>query len=164
MLHFKNVYVNGVAGNHSRTSFKDQVLRDNRLDNLIPWYMKARLAHIENVHFVDCDNYDPTIGKVVIRGDEYWMVHGDWDLFSESGVSKLVMMIGHKPKAIFYGHMHHNSYDEVASGVQIIRSGCFSGSGDDHCVSKRIGGKPGQMVSVIGEGGVKCLYPVCFNG
>lgn len=163
-LHFKNVYVNGVAGNHSRTSFKDQVLRDNRLDNLIPWYMKARLAHIENVHFVDCDNYDPTIGKVVIRGDEYWMVHGDWDLFSESGVSKLVMMIGHKPKAIFYGHMHHNSYDEVASGVQIIRSGCFSGSGDDHCVSKRIGGKPGQMVSVIGEGGVKCLYPVCFNG
>ena len=39
--HFNNVYVNGVAGNHSRTSFKDQVLRGNRLDNLIPWYMKA---------------------------------------------------------------------------------------------------------------------------
>ena len=29
--HFKNVYVNGVAGNHSRTSFKDQVLRGEQI-------------------------------------------------------------------------------------------------------------------------------------
>lgn len=160
--HFSNVYVNGVAGNHSRTSYKDQVLRGNRLDNLIPWYMKARLQHIENVTFMDSNNYDSTVGSVVIRGQEYWMVHGDWDSFSEAGVSKLIMMIGHKPAGIFFGHMHHNSYDEVAGDVQIIRSGCFSGSGDDHCVSRRIAGSPSQTIAVIDDSGARCCYPIRF--
>jgi len=161
--HFNNVYVNGVAGNHSRTSFKDQVLRGNRLDNLIPWYMKAKLQHIDNIFFMDSQNYDPTIGSLTIRGQEYWMVHGDWDSFNEAGVSKLIVMIGHRPAAIFYGHMHHNSYDEVAGGVQIIRSGCFSGSGDDHCVSKRIAGLPSQAVAVVDSNGAKCCYPIRFK-
>lgn len=162
-LKFRNVYVNGVAGNHSRTSFKDQVLRGNRLDNLIPWYMKAELHHIDNVHFVDDKNYDATIGNVTIRNQPYVMVHGDWDTFNEAGVSKLVLMLGYKPVAIFMGHMHHNSYDEVAAGVQIVRSGCFSGSGDDHCVSKRISGIAGQMISVIDDSGIQCCYPIRFK-
>ena len=158
--HFRYVYVNSVAGNHSRTSFKDQVLRDNRLDNLVPWYLKASLRHISNISFIDDCNYDATIGRIDIRGNEYLIVHGDWDSFNESGVSKIIMMVGHKPKAIFYGHMHHNSYDEAANDIQMIRSGCFSGSGDDYCVSKRISGYPGQMVSIIDNTGVRCLYPI----
>lgn len=157
--HFSNVYINGVAGNHSRTSYKDQVLRGNRLDNLIPWYMKACLQHLENVKFIDDDNYDATIGKVNIRGCDYLLVHGDWDSFDTSGVSKLVMMVGHKPKAIFYGHLHRCSLDDV-SGVKIIRSGSFSGTGDDYCVSKRIYGNPSQMVVVLDESGVVACYPV----
>lgn len=157
--HFKNVFVNGVAGNHSRTSYKDQVLRGNRLDNLIPWYMKAALQHIENITFVDNENYDDTIGKITIRGNEYLLVHGDWDSFNQAGVSKLVMMIGYKPTAIFYGHMHKCSYDDIY-GVKIIRSGSFSGTGDDYCVSKRIFGNASQMVVVLNDTGVKACYPI----
>lgn len=157
--HFKNVYVNGVAGNHSRTSFKDQVLRGNRLDNLIPWYMKAKLAHLDNVEFIDHFNYDSTIGTCRIRGNEFLMVHGDFDSFSESGVSKLVMMLGFKPSGIFYGHMHHCSYDDIA-GVKIVRSGSFAGTADDYTVSKRINGKPQQMVCVIDNAGIKACYPI----
>lgn len=157
--HFKNVFINGVAGNHSRTSYKDQVLRGNRLDNLIPWYMKAALQHIENITFVDDDNYDDTIGKITIRGKEYLLVHGDWDSFNQAGVSKLVMMIGYKPTAIFYGHMHKCSYDDIY-GVKIIRSGSFSGTGDDYCVSKRILGNASQMVVVLDNVGVKACYPI----
>ena len=59
--YFRTVYINGVAGNHSRTSFKDQVLRGNRLDNLIPWYMKAKLDHLQNIIFIDDENYDSTV-------------------------------------------------------------------------------------------------------
>lgn len=66
--YFENVYVNGVAGNHSRISYKDQCLRGERLDNLIPWYMKAKLSTVKNVKFIDDNNYDPTIGKIEIRG------------------------------------------------------------------------------------------------
>lgn len=157
--YFKKVYINGVAGNHSRTSYKDQVLRGNRLDNLIPWYMKAALQHIENITFIDDKNYDDTIGKVTVRGNEYILVHGDWDSFNQSGVSKLVMMIGYKPSAIFYGHMHKCSYDDIY-GVKIIRSGSFSGTGDDYCVSKRIYGNASQMVVVLNSDGIKACYPV----
>lgn len=157
--HFKNVYVNGVAGNHSRTSYKDQVLRGNRLDNLIPWYMKAKLAHINNIHFVDDRNYDATIGCFDIRHHEYLIVHGDFDGFNEHGVSKLVMMIGYKPKGIFYGHLHRCSYDDVA-GVKIVRSGSFSGTSDDYTISKRITGKPQQMVCVMNDEGIFACYPI----
>ena len=159
-LHFKNVYVNGVAGNHSRTSFKDQVLRGNRLDNLIPWYMKAELKHILNVYFIDNHNCDFTIANVEVRGNKYIMVHGDWDSTSEAGVSKLVMMLGYKPTAIFMGHRHTCAFTEAAADVQVIQSGCFAGSGGDFCVSKRIYGKPSQMVSILDNDGVKCLYPI----
>lgn len=157
--HFKVVYVNGVAGNHSRTSFKDQVLRGNRLDNLIPWYMKAKLSDINNVLFVDEENYDSTIGCCTIRNNKYLIVHGDFDSFSEKGVSKLVMMLGYKPTAILYGHLHRCSLDDV-SGVKIIRSGSFCGTTDDYTVSKRISGSPQQMVCVVNENGVNALYPI----
>lgn len=156
---FENVYVNGVAGNHSRTSFKDEVLRGNKLDNLIPWYMKAALKHIGNISFIDECNYDSTIGRIEIRGKEYLLVHGDYDQFNEAGVSKLVMMIGHKPCSILMGHMHHNSYDDI-NGIKIIRSGSFAGTGDDYCITKRLFGKPSQMVVVVDDLGVKCCYPI----
>lgn len=157
--YFENVFVNGVAGNHSRTSFKDQVLRGNRLDNLIPWYMKASLQHLENVKFIDENNYDSTISNISVRGNDYLLVHGDYDCFNQKGISKLVLMLGFKPTGIFMGHMHHNSYDDIC-GIKMIRSGCFSGTGDDYCVSKRIYGKPAQMVAVLDKTGVKACYPI----
>ncbi len=160
--HFRTVYINGVAGNHSRTSFKDQVLRGNRLDNLIPWYIKAKLDHLQNVIFIDDENYDSTIATCIIRGNEYLMVHGDWDSYSESGVSKLVMMLNFKPRGIFYGHLHRCSYDDIAN-VKIIRSGSFSGTTDDYTISKRLSGKPSQMVCVIDRDGIKACYPVSLD-
>ena len=155
---FEHVYIGGVCGNHSRVSFKDDGLRGNKLDSLIPWYMKAALHHIDNISFID-ENYDDTIGKVIIRGQEYWFVHGDYDQFNESGVSKLVLMIGSKPCGILMGHMHHNSYDDI-NGIKIMRSGSFTGTGDDYCITKRLYGKPSQMVAVVDQSGVNCCYPI----
>lgn len=160
--HFVNVYVNGVAGNHSRTSYKDQVLRGNRLDNLIPWYMKAKLSNVTNVYFVDDNNYDSTIGCIESRGNKYLMVHGDFDSYSEKGVSRLVLMLGYKPKAILYGHLHRCSYDDIA-GVKIIRSGSFSGTSDDYTISKRLSGTPSQMVCIVNSDGVEACYPITLK-
>ena len=159
---FKNVYINSVAGNHSRLSLKDMVLREERLDNLIPWYIKASLSHISNVHFLVNIYNDSTISAIEIRNNIYIAVHGDFDKFNESGVSKLVLMLGYKPEAIFYGHLHHNSFDEI-SDIKIIRSGSLSGTGSDYCVSKRISGSPSQMVVVVNGEGVKTLYPISLK-
>ena len=114
------------------------------------------------MHFCDELNHDTTIGCFAIRGHRYLIVHGDYDGFNESGVSKLVMMLGYKPTAIMYGHMHRCSYDDI-SGVKIIRSGSFNGVSEDYLVSRRITGKPQQMVCVLNDAGVSSCYPVELN-
>ena len=158
-LYFDDVKVTGVAGNHSRLGFKDQVLRNERIDNIIPWYMKASLSHVKNVQFTDDKNLDDTIACFEIDGKEYWAVHGDYDSFNEKGVSKLVMMFGRKPEGILYGHLHSCSMHEIA-GVKIIRSGSFCGTSDDFCITKRISGISSQMIVIVNDDGVKCTYPV----
>jgi len=157
--HFNRVFVNSVGGNHSRIGLKENVLRGERLDDLVVWYMKAKLDHINNVEFRDDDNYDPTIARCFIHGHEYQIVHGDYDAYSESGISKLVLMTKTIPAGIFFGHLHHNSYDSIA-GVKIVRSGSFCGCGDDYTTSKRITGKPEQVVCVIDEKGIKAFCPI----
>jgi predicted phosphodiesterase len=157
--HCDNVIVNSVGGNHSRLGKKDDVLRDERLDNLVMWYAEAKLGNITNVHFEVEENIDPTIAKNTIRGKVYYSVHGDYDSFSESGVSKLVMMTGEIPSVVFYGHMHHNSFDDI-NNIKIIRSGSFAGTGDDYTVSKRISGKPSQVMCVVDNTGIRNFIPV----
>jgi len=70
-----------------------------------------------------------------------------------------VMMLGYKPTAIFYGHLHRCSYDDI-SGVKIIRSGSFCGTVDDYTISKRLSGKASQMVCVLDHTGVTTCYPI----
>lgn len=160
---FNEVYINSVAGNHSRVNpKKDQVLRDERLDDLCLWYLKAKLNNLKNVFFVDDKNYDSTIGVFYIRDKEYLLCHGDYDSFSESGISKLVMMIGHKFAGLLVGHLHRCSLDEIA-GVKILRSGSFSGAIDNYTVQKRISGNPSQLVCVINSDGIEALYPICLK-
>lgn len=154
-----NVYVNSVGGNHSRLGKKDDVMRNERLDNIVIWYAKAKLQNIDNIIFAEEENIDSTISKNTIRGKIYYSVHGDYDSYSESGINKLVAMTKEFPDCIFYGHLHHNSYDDI-NDIKIIRSGSFAGTGDDYTVSKRISGKPSQVMCVVDDTGIKNFIPV----
>lgn len=156
--HFENVYIGDVPGNHSRIGLKENCLRDERLDDLIVWYMSAKLEHLPNVFFVD-RKYDETIGSIVVRGNEFILVHGDYDDFSENGLNKLCMFLGHKPKGILIGHYHHCSYDDI-SDVKLIRSGSFIGTCGNYEIQKRLYSKPSQMLCVVDSNGIKALYPV----
>ena len=157
--HCDNVIVNSVGGNHSRIGKKDDVLRDERLDNLVVWYAKAKLSNISNIHFESEENIDPTIAKNTIRGKIYYFVHGDYDSFSESGINKLVTMTREFPHLIAFGHLHKNSYDDI-NDIKIVRSGSFAGTYDDYTISKRISGKPSQAMCVVDETGIKNFIPV----
>lgn len=158
---FLHVYVTSVVGNHSRIGLKDEVLRNERLDLIIPWYMESALSANANVHFLT-DEYDTTIRTLTVRGHEYWLVHGDFDSFSKSGLSKLALMVGHIPYAVFMGHMHHCSFDEV-DNVLMIRSGSLCGTGDDYTMSKRLKNNPSQMVCVADDDGIRTMYPVILH-
>ncbi len=158
---FNNVYISSVAGNHSRMDRKDESLHDERLDDVITWGIELTLKHIENVHILK-QNFDSGIAMMRIRDKVYIAVHGDYDRYTNVGVSNLCMHLGLIPYAITFGHMHTCAVDE-SNGVKMIRSGSLAGSGDDYTIEKRLSGKPSQMVCVCNNKGVVCYYPIELN-
>lgn len=156
--YFGNVYLSNVSGNHSRIDKKEDAIHDERLDDIISWGVELTLKHIKNFHVLHT-NIDSGIVVLDIRGKSYVAVHGDMDKFTESGVSKLCLHLGHIPYAITFGHLHTCAFDE-ANGVKMIRSGSLAGSGDSYTIEKRLSGQPSQMVCVCDTNGVRCCYPI----
>lgn len=156
--HFNNVTFVSVAGNHSRIEpNKGRALISERLDDLVEWYLGARLQNFENVTIGGGEKIDHTIYLVDVRGQTYCGVHGDFD-GSASKVQALQAMAGRPIYAVLSGHLHHNKIDEV-QGVKTIMAGSFLGM-DDYCVQKRIVGRAEQMVCVCDENGVRCSYGI----
>lgn len=152
---FNNVYLSVVSGNHSRISDKDKSQKDERLDNLIPWYIKARLQNIPNLSIID-NTIDNTFNIVNIRGLNYLNVHGDYD--GVGTIQKLTSMIDDEIYCVHFGHKHHN-YSDYVNGCKIIMSGSMMGM-DDFCIEKRIYGIAQQMVCVCSDSGILCMYDV----
>ena len=156
--HFNHVMFVSVAGNHSRIEpNKDRALISERLDDLVEWYLGARLQNFENITIGGGEKIDHTIYLVEVRGQTYCGVHGDFD-GSASKVQALQAMAGRPIYAVLSGHLHHNKIDEV-QGVKTIMAGSFLGM-DDYCVQKRIVGRAEQMVCVCDENGVRCSYDI----
>ena len=166
--HFRQVIFVSVSGNHSRIDpNKDRALTSERLDDLVEWYLSARLQNFENViigtpdiHTTAAANsvkVDETMYLIDIRGKTYCGVHGDFD-GSAGKVQALQTMAGKPLYAVLSGHLHHNKTDEV-QGVKTIMAGSFLGM-DDYCVQKRIFGKAEQMVCVCDENGIRCSYDI----
>ena len=136
--HFKSVVFVSVAGNHSRiTPNKDDALLSERLDDLVEWYLGARLQNFENVTIGAAEGnsvkIDSTMYLINIRGKTYCGVHGDFD-GSTSKVQALQTMARTPLYAVLSGHLHHNKIDEV-QGVKTIMAGSFLGM-DDYSVQK----------------------------
>lgn len=156
--HFNKVTFVSVAGNHSRLNpDKDKALFTERLDDLVEWYLEARLQDIKNIVIGGGQKIDETMYLIDIRGKTYCGVHGDY----EQGANKIqtLQTMAQKPVyAVLTGHLHHCKIDEV-QGVKTIMSGSFLGM-DDYCVQKRIYGQAEQMVCVCDEHGIRCSYSV----
>ena len=152
---FDNVYFSVVPGNHSRLGDKDKSPKNERLDDLIPWYIKARLSNFENIHVIEND-VDSTFNIVNIKGLNYLNVHGDLDSFS--GVEKIISMINVPIYCVHFGHLHHNAMNCIQR-YKLIMSGSLQGM-DDFCIQRRIFGKAQQMVCICNEKGIKCYYDI----
>lgn len=155
---FNSVRFVSIPGNHSRLNpNKDLALNGERLDDLVEWYLKARLQNFENVEIGAGTRVDPTIYMIDIRGNTYVGVHGDFDC-SDKNVQALQTMVGRPVYAVLSGHLHHNKIDSV-QGIKTVMAGSFLGM-DEYCVSKRIFGAPEQLVCVVTENGIECSYDV----
>ena len=159
--HFNTVSFVSVAGNHSRLDTKENSPIDERLDDLVEWYLKARLQNIPNVIIGAGEKIDCTMYLVDIRGKTYCGVHGDYEAGSAK-IAALQTMAGKNVYAVLSGHLHHNKVDTV-QGIKTIMAGSFVGM-DDYCVQKRIYGRPEQIVCVCDNTGVVCHYDVPLIG
>lgn len=155
--HFNKVTFVSVAGNHSRLDTKDNSPLCERLDDLIDWYLSARLQNFENIVIGGNEKIDSTMYLLDIRGKTYCGVHGDFD-GSPSKIAALQTMAQRPLYAILLGHLHHNMVDEV-QGVKTVMAGSFLGM-DDFCIQKRIYGHPEQMVCVCDNTGIVCHYDI----
>ena len=156
--HFRQVVFVSVAGNHSRIEpNEDKALISERLDDLVEWYLSARLQNFENIVIGGGEKIDHTIYLIDVRGKMYCGVHGDFD-GSPGKVQSLQAMAGRPVYAVLSGHLHHNKTDEV-QGVKTVMAGSFLGM-DDYCVQKRIVGRAEQMVCVCDESGIRCTYGI----
>lgn len=159
--HFATVTFVSVAGNHSRLDpNKDNALVSERLDDLVEWYLSARLQNFDNVIIGGGEKVDETMYLIDVRGKTYCGVHGDFD--GSAGKIQALQTMARKPLyAVLSGHLHHCKMDDV-QGIRTIMAGSFLGM-DDYCVQKRIYGRPEQMVCVCDETGVRCSYNVGLN-
>lgn len=158
--HFGTVTYVSVPGNHSRLDTKENSPLDERLDDLVEWYLSARLQSFDNVIIGGANNIDSTMYLLDIRGKTYLGVHGDFD-GSASKIASLQAMAMRPVYAVLSGHLHHNRVDEV-QGVKTVMAGSFLGM-DDFCIQKRIYGRPEQMVCVCDEDGIVCHYDIPLN-
>lgn len=156
--HFKKVFLSSVNGNHSRIDKKEEAIHDERLDDIIAWGVELTLRHVDNFCVLH-SNIDSGIAVLNIRGRVYVAVHGDMDRFTDNGVSKLCLYLGHVPYAVIMGHLHTCALDEV-NDVKMIRGGSLAGSGDSYTIEKRLSGRPSQMICVCNNNGIRCCYPI----
>ena len=157
--HFNTVKYMSVSGNHSRLDTKENSPYDERMDDLIEWYLSARLQDFENIQIDTHSRVDATMFITDIRGKTYCGVHGDFD-GSATKIAALQAMAQRPLYAVLSGHKHHNMCDEV-QGVKTVMAGSFLGV-DDFCIQKRIFGKPEQMVCVCDNTGIVCHYDIAL--
>ena len=155
--HFRTVTFVSVAGNHSRLDTKDNSPLGERLDDLVEWYLSARLQNFDNIVIGGAEKIDSTMYLLDIRGKTYCGIHGDFD-GSVSSISSLQTMAGRPVYCVLSGHLHHNKVDTV-QGVKTVMAGSFMGM-DDLCIQRRIYGKQEQVVCVCDNSGIGCYYDV----
>lgn len=151
----QHIDVYAVSGNHSRVfPNKEEQVPGDELEALIPFYMKARLQNLPGIE-IKTDKLDPTFGGFKARNSLVMYAHGDKDS-PTNVVEHLTLMVKQPIDLIFLGHRHTNGMTTV-HGTKVIESGCVCGT-DSFAVGVRKNDVPQQVVAVIGDDGLTCLY------
>lgn len=154
---FNEIHVYTCNGNHSRLfQNKEQNIKGENLDVLIPFYLKAKLKNYRHIYIEE--NYlDTDIATFDVRENYVVAVHGDKD-DPKSVVHNMTLMVKKQPDLIYLAHRHTNAM-MTFNDTKVIQSGCFCAS-DEYAIDKRLVNKPEQTISIINDNGLVCLYDI----
>lgn len=158
--HFNKVNVYIAIGNHGRLSpKKDDNLAHENMDNLVLPFLEAKLQNFDNV-ICHKNDIEDTIAMFAIRGTNVFASHGDRET-PQNAIQKLTLFTSIKPDIYLCGHRHTNAMTTVYDS-KVLQAGCLSGS-DSYCMDKRLKNKPEQLLCVITDKGLDCIYDVKFG-
>ena len=163
--HFNKVNVYMAIGNHGRLSpKKDDNLTHENMDNLVLPFLEAKLQNFDNV-ICHKNDIEDTIAMFAIRGTNVFASHGDRETPQNANIAivsqKLTLFTGIRPDIYLCGHRHTNAMTTVYNS-KVLQAGCLSGS-DSYCMDKRLQNKPEQLLCVVTDKGLDCIYDVKFN-
>jgi predicted phosphodiesterase len=143
---FEAVKLYSVRGNHDRVTpnKKDEIAKES-FNDLIPWYLKARLSHVQNLEFVK-NEVDDEIIITNIADQTIFGIHGHKDKVSNV-VQNLTLMTKVFPNYVAMGHTHHHEENEE-HGVEVIVNSSFSGV-DEYAKDIRKTSKPAQKLIIF---------------
>lgn len=144
-------------GNHGRcvANAKDSLDVEN-FENLISWYLQAKLSDIKNVSF-EKNIYDDSIIVYNFLNETIFAVHGHQDKVG-SVINDLSQMLKIFPTEIHMGH-YHSYYEKEEHNVSVVVNGTLSGV-DKYAKNIRRTGKPTQNIMIYNENGRECTYKV----
>lgn len=152
-----NIKVYTTSGNHGRcTANKKEEIDTENFENLISWYLQARLQNINNIKFIE-NKYDNEIITYKILNETIFSVHGHRESLNKV-VDDLSQMLKIFPDEIHMGHFHKD-YQTEKHDISIIVNGCMSGV-DQYAKTKRLTGKPHQKLIIYTEEGQECIYKI----
>lgn len=157
---FQNVEVHTTAGNHARSmANKDEAIKKENFDLLVPYICKKDLKDVLNVRIVD-NMLDCDIATFSVRGHMVYATHGDKDN-AKSVVNNMTKFARKAkiplPDMCYLGHRHTNGLTTV-DDVKVIESGCLDGM-DSYAIDKRLVGTPEQTITVVTEN--RCIKALC---
>lgn len=148
-----SVHLWSVSGNHSRIDRKEDAVHDERLDDIVTWYVKAALARMDNVHVHTVEeNLDTSLAAFTIYDKLIYAVHGDYDKLDEASIARLTSITGEKPDVIMTAHRHTSAFE--LGETTILQNGSICGSGDGFTVARRLIGKAKQVIYRMTDAGV----------
>jgi predicted phosphodiesterase len=144
-------------GNHDRVSAnkKESVCRESFAD-LILWYLEARLAGYDAIHF--CENeVDDEIIVTEIMSQTVFAAHGHKDKPARA-VENLSLLLKQFPDLVLMGHFHSAAEREI-QGADVVVNGSLCGT-DDYAMSLRRTSKPSQKLIIMSRSGRECTYNI----
>lgn len=159
---FEEVDVRSIGGNHSRVSEKEDAMLGEMLDDIIPFYVKARLSDFKNV-CVHEQEYDTGFESFYIGNLHTILVHGDYDVMNDAGVAKLERLTQGVVDVLIGAHLHENVSRDM-SKVHMLQGGTLSGSGDNYTFKRRLTCDPSQLMAYFDSNNkLRASLPVYFD-
>lgn len=161
--YFKKVFYVCVSGNHTRLDKKDEALKNERLDDVIYYFVKSRCSDCHSILFGSEHRIDETMYFLQIGDYKFIGVHGDYD-GTDNKLLSIMSTTKEDVYAVLCGHKHSNIISKIkGTNVKLIQAGSFLGT-NDYCIQHRLFSQPEQLIFIVDSiQGITNYIPVEFN-